>query len=257
MLSMFTKKKPAASTASVPSGERVYAVGDIHGRADLLRELLRMIARYDGVRPPARTTVIFLGDYIDRGADSKGVVDLLINGIPEGMKAVYLSGNHEDMMLQAFADLEAFRFWTVNGGIAALASYGVEADLLHGKFGEGMSKEDAPKIMSQFAKLLPPEHSMFFRDLQTSVTIGDYYFVHAGVRPGVALEKQSRDDCLYIRQEFLRHGRDFGKVVVHGHTPRFEPDVQPNRIGIDTMAHRSGRLTALCLEGTERTFLAT
>lgn len=254
---MFTRKTPYSSSACIPSGERVYAVGDIHGRADLLKQLLHMIARFDSVKPPAETTLIFLGDYVDRGPDSKGVIDLLMNGIPAGMIPIYLSGNHEDMMLQSFQDIEAFRFWTMNGGIAALASYGVEANLLHGKFLEGMSLEDAPEIMSQFARLMPDAHATFLRDLQTSVTIGGYFFVHAGVKPGVALEKQSRDDCLYIRHEFLRHRGDFGKMVIHGHTPGLEPDVQPNRIGIDTLAHRTGRLTALCLEGAERSFMAT
>lgn len=244
-------------TACIPVGRRVYAVGDIHGRADLLAQLLSMIKRYDTVREPAAVTIVFLGDYIDRGRDSKGVIDLLISGIPDGMSAVYLTGNHEELMLESFQDMQAFRAWTSNGGIAALASYGVAPDLLHGRFLGGVSLEDAPAIMDQFAELMPLEHTTFFRNLRLSVTIGDYLFVHAGVRPGIPLERQSREDSLYIRHEFLSHGGDFGKIVVHGHTPTQEPEIRSNRIGIDTMAFRSGHLTALCLEGGEFSILAT
>lgn len=254
---MLTKRAPVLVPASVPDGERVYAVGDIHGRADLLADILRMIEHYDSVRAPASVTIVFLGDYIDRGADSKGVIDLLISGIPAEMSAVYLTGNHEDLMLASFNDTGAFRSWTANGGIAALASYGVNPDLLQGRFLGGLPPANAPAIMEQLDSLLPHEHITFFRNMQVFTTIGDYFFVHAGVRPGLPLEKQTREEYLYIRHEFLQHNGDLGKVVVHGHTPSPRPELRPNRIGIDTLAYRTGRLTALCLEGAERSFLVT
>ena len=244
-------------SASVPPGQRIYAIGDIHGHRDLLNELLYMITRYDSAQPPAETTLIFLGDYVDRGPDSRGVIECLMNDIPEGMRSICLRGNHEEMLLRAFRDLSSFEIWATNGGLATLASYGVDRDLLYGSFLEGMILDDVPLILQKFAKAMPSAHLDFLNSLELSVIAGDYFFVHAGVRPGVALDKQARDDCLYIRQEFLKHKRDFGKIIVHGHTPVKEPEIQTNRIGVDTCAFRTGRLTALCLEGNSRVFLAT
>ena len=246
-----------AMSASIPGGLRVYAIGDIHGRLDLLNELLNMIARDNSARPPAGTRVIFLGDYIDRGPDSKGVIERLAGGLPGGLEGTFLCGNHEEMMLRSFAEFSAFAVWTANGGLAALESYGVSRELLFGQFGEGMALDDAPLIMGELARLLPAGHLQFLRELKQSVTVGDYFFVHAGVRPGRPLDAQAREDCLFIRGEFLRYKGGFGKIIVHGHTPRREPDIQPNRIGIDTLAYHTGRLTALRLEGESRGFLAT
>jgi serine/threonine protein phosphatase 1 len=244
-------------SGSLPPGRRVYAIGDIHGRLDLLDELLHMIKRYDATQEPVESTIIFLGDYVDRGGDSKGVIERLMNGLPEGMSSICLRGNHEEMLLRAFDDPVSFEIWTGNGGLATLASYGVDRDLLHGPFLEGMALDDVPIILQQFSKLFPEAHRKFLESLKVSVTVGNYFFVHAGVRPGVALDKQSQEDCLYIRREFLYHKHDFGKIVVHGHSPVPEPDIHENRIGIDTGAFYSGRLTALCLEGSDRMFLAT
>lgn len=247
------KQTPAA----IPDGLRVYAVGDIHGRPDLLGELLDLIRRDNSLRPPAETRVIFLGDYIDRGPDSKGVIATLAGGLPEGLHGIFLRGNHEEMMLRAFDDFTAFVVWTANGGLAALESYGVSREVIYDLPGGLAVPQNAKTIMEKFAAVLPADHLRFFIGLQLYTTVGDYYFVHAGVRPGTPLDAQTEDDCLYIRGEFLRHRGSFGKIIVHGHTPHPEPDVQPNRIGIDTLAWRSGRLTALRLEGTDRGLLAT
>ncbi len=245
------------TSPGIPEGLRVYAVGDIHGRLDLLDELLRMIARDNAVRPQADTRVIFLGDYVDRGPDSKGVIERLSQGLGDGLDGIFLRGNHEDLMLRSFEDLSAFAVWTANGGLAALESYGVSRDLFPRRGKTAALLDKAPLIMAELAERLPPGHLRFLSGLQLSVVIGDYFFVHAGVRPGVPLEAQAWEDCLYIRGEFMRHTGDFGKIVVHGHTPAREPDIQANRIGIDTLAYETGRLTALRLEGESRGFLVT
>jgi serine/threonine protein phosphatase 1 len=240
---------------------RVYAVGDIHGWPDLLDQLLRMIERDNEAHPPAQTQLVFLGDYVDRGPDSKEVIDLLLDGIPSGFETVFLRGNHEEIMqyvaLNGLRDPQVFSMWTACGGCDTLASYGVDEKLLFGALRNGLSAQDRAYVVEQFVAALPSRHLQFLVGLKTFHTVGDYYFVHAGVHPGVPLDEQTPEDCLWIRGEFLRHKGDFGKTVVHGHTPRPEPDVKSNRIGIDTGACRTGRLTALCLEGESRRFLVT
>jgi serine/threonine protein phosphatase 1 len=240
---------------------RVYAIGDIHGGLDLLTQLLRMIERDNEARSPAQTQLVFLGDYVDRGADSKAVIELLLDGIPGGCEAVYLQGNHEEIMLHValngLREPEVYGLWTGCGGCDTLASYGVDEKLLFDALRNGQSATDRAYTVEQFVAALPARHLQFLTRLKMSHTVGDYYFVHAGVRPGVPLAEQTSEACLWIRNEFLRHKGDFGKIVVHGHTPRPEPDIQSNRIGIDTGAYRTGRLTALCLEGESRRFLAT
>jgi serine/threonine protein phosphatase 1 len=246
-----------AAGPRVPEGHRVYAIGDIHGRLDLLDELLRMIMRDNATRPEAETRVIFLGDYVDRGPDSRGVIERLVEGLPEPLQGIFLCGNHEDMMLRSFSELSAFAVWTANGGLAALESYGLNRGLLHGRSAAAALLDNAQTIMDELAAKMPDGHRRFLEALQPSVTIGDYFFVHAGVRPGVPLDAQAREDCLYIRGEFLDFTGDFGKKIVHGHTPAREPDVRSNRIGIDTLAFHTGRLTAVRLEGRSHGFLAT
>ncbi len=246
-----------AASPGIPEGQRVYAVGDIHGRLDLLNELLRMIVRDNAVRPEAETCVVFLGDYVDRGPDSRGVIERLSGGLGEGLEGVFLCGNHEDMLLRSFEDAGAFAVWTANGGLAALDSYGVNRELLYGGSGGAALLRNAQAIMAELAERMPAAHLRFLRELPLSAVVGDYFFVHAGVRPGVPLNAQAREDCLYIRGEFLRYRGDFGKIIVHGHTPAREPDIQANQIGIDTLAFHTGRLTALRLEGNSRGFLVT
>lgn len=244
--SLDTARQPRAA---VPPGQLVYAVGDIHGRADLLAEMLRQIAEDAAPLDAERRSLIFLGDYIDRGPDSRGVIDLALEGLPEGFEAVYLKGNHEELLLDFLQGGVGLPLWMVNGADATLASYGVDLSQLLGQ------TEDA--WHAAFLAALPDAHRRFYESLGLMVSFGDYLFVHAGVRPGVPLDRQDPHDVIWIRDEFLSSEEDFGKVVVHGHTPGAVPVIRPNRIGIDTQAWMSGRLTALRLFGDERLFLST
>ncbi|MBM4409618.1 MAG: serine/threonine protein phosphatase [Chloroflexi bacterium] len=243
-------RQPAPSPA-VPQGTRVYAVGDIHGRDDLLARLHAMMADdFAGAPPGTRGLAIYLGDYVDRGADSKAVLDRLIGGAPAGLAPVYLKGNHEDLMLRFLAgDGRAGPVRMANGGGATLASYDVAPPDI-----DARSLEAAGRALQA---ALPPAHRAFLGRLALRYRVGDYAFAHAGVRPGVAFERQDEADLLWIRRPFLDHAGDFGAVVVHGHSIAPAPVVRENRIGIDTGAYASGRLTCLVLEGTDRRFLAT
>jgi serine/threonine protein phosphatase 1 len=235
----------------VPQGQRIYAIGDIHGRLDLLDQLLRMIRLDSEERPAAdRQILIFLGDYIDRGAESRGVIDRLLTGIPDGFERICLKGNHEEMMLQYIEQPLTMPFWTGNGGLATLASYGIGAD------GQELPRS-AHEVARALLEAIPESHSEFLDALLISVSFGDYFFVHAGVQPGVPLDQQADEDCLFIREPFLSHRGSFGKIVVHGHTPVRQPEIRPNRIGIDTGSFFTGHLTALRLEGESRGFLVT
>jgi serine/threonine protein phosphatase 1 len=236
---------------SVPDGIRVYAIGDIHGRRDLLDSLLRRIEKDAASRRPVdREIIIFIGDYIDRGPQSREVIDRLLEPMPRAMEPVFLLGNHERILLDTLRNAEMLSLWLPNGGQATLRSYGI--DLLN-----MASRPASSAAVSWLEQAIPESHRAFLNGLQLYKEIGDYLFVHAGLRPGVPLADQSNHDLLWIRADFLDHDGDFGRVVVHGHTATFEPDVRANRIGIDTGAVKTGRLTALNLEGRERRFLST
>ncbi len=245
-------KSSPGSPASLPMGTRVYAIGDIHGRADLLAELLRRIEADVAARPPARGVIVFLGDYVDRGPASRDVIDILIAGPPAGLEAVWLKGNHEDFMLRFIDEGVYGESWLMNGGGATMASYGVEraTDTFHAIW-------HLDEVRRDFRAALPARHLEFLRALGLSHTEGGYIFVHAGLRPGVALAQQTAEDMMWIRDDFLRANTDFGAIVVHGHSPLAAPVERPNRIGIDTMAYRSGRLTCVVLEGTARRYMDT
>jgi serine/threonine protein phosphatase 1 len=235
---------------SVPQGELIYAVGDIHGRADLLALLLAKIAA-DAERSKAvkRPTLVFLGDYVDRGHDSRRVVDMLLGELPEGFDAHFLKGNHEAIMLDFLEDPSFLSQWLANGADATFRSYGMDlAELIR----KGATPDDWRRA---FLASLPEAHRAFFETLELAVAFGDYLFVHAGVRPGVPLEAQDPEDLVWIRAPFLQSNQDFGKIVVHGHTPGREPVIRANRIGIDTGAVFTDRLTALRLEGGSRKLL--
>jgi serine/threonine protein phosphatase 1 len=236
---------------AAPAGSRLYAVGDIHGRADLLESLLEQIAADAARQPEAAKRLIFLGDYVDRGPASSAVIDLVLHAALPGVEVVPLMGNHEEMMLRFLEDIAVGRTWMMNGGDATLRSYGVDPP---GMFsGTSVLRE----AQQHFADRLPARHLSFLEGLAITHTEGDYLFVHAGVRPGVPLDRQHTEDLLWIRDEFLDSERDFGKIVVHGHSISLDPEFRPNRIGIDTGAYRSGQLTCLVLEGTERRLLTT
>ena len=230
-----------------PAGTRVYAIGDIHGRADLLGELYELIAA-DAAGAPARKrrVVVHIGDYVDRGPDSRGVVELCLEAPLESFEAVFLKGNHEQMMLEFLDRRDDGRLWLYNGGDATLASYGLAP---------GVVLEPPP--VAAVAAAVPEAHRAFLDRLQLSARLGDYLFVHAGVRPGRPVDAQAADDLIWIREPFLSSDEDFGCVVVHGHTIARAPVVRANRIGIDTGAFATGVLTALVLDGPQRAFLQT
>jgi len=235
----------------VPGGRRVYAVGDIHGRLDLLDRLLGQIEADDRARGAgAAAEIVFLGDLVDRGPDSRGVVQRLIE-LSKGPRPVrFLIGNHEDVFLRAVGgDTKALRFLARIGGRETLLSYGVTEEQFR-----GLGYDELAVLLKS---LVPAEHVSFLAAFEDWIEIGDYLFVHAGVKPGVALADQSRGDLCWIRDEFLDHRDSFGKIVVHGHSITSGVDERPNRIGIDTGAYASGKLTALGLEKSERWYLTT
>lgn len=234
----------------MPEGSRAYAIGDIHGRLDLLRELHAWIGDDVARRPVARAVLIHVGDYVDRGPDSRAVIDLLLDEPVPGTTAIHLCGNHERMMLDFHDKLHVGLPWLTNGGLATLASYGIATQ---GRLGW----PDLRGLQAALQRELPARHLAFLQGLKMAWNEGGYLFVHAGIRPGVALDRQRDEDLIWIREEFLESQRDHGKVVVHGHTIRSEPELRANRIGIDTGAFDSGRLTCLVLDGAERHFAQT
>jgi serine/threonine protein phosphatase 1 len=231
----------------IPDGQRVYAVGDVHGRADLLSALLARIDADLRAYPIARPIQVFLGDYIDRGPHSREVLDLLI-ARRRKHTVLCLKGNHETFAARFLIDPSVLSNWKHIGGINTLLSYGVVPS----------ASEDPRRqqhAAAAFRQALPDSHHRFIHSLALSFTCGDFFFAHAGVRPGIPLRQQHRKDLLWIREEFLLHEEDFGKIVVHGHTPAREPDVRSNRINIDTGAYATGRLTCLVLEGEQISFI--
>jgi len=235
---------------SLPQGQLIYAIGDIHGRSDLLALLLDNItADAAHSKDAKRRTLVFLGDYIDRGHDSARVVDTLLGELPQGFDAHFLKGNHEEIMLDFLADPSYLGQWLANGADATFRSYGMDLEEL-------IRKGATPEVWRRaFLASLPETHRDFFETLELAVIFGDYLFVHAGVRPGVPLDAQDPHDMVWIRAPFLQSDEDFGKIVVHGHTPAREPVIRANRIGIDTGAVFTDRLTALKLEDGSRTLL--
>ena len=238
---------PVDSARRVPEGTRVYCVGDIHGRDDLLREMAERVEADMKTRTFDHAVTVFLGDYIDRGPDSKRVLErLATNEWPTSIIA--LAGNHEDFLVAFLDDAEILDFWRGQGGLETLHSYGVDV-------GPAMAGRDFAAVQAAFTARLPKHHRDFLKALKVSAPIGDYFFCHAGVRPGVPLERQQRDDLLNIRDPFLSSKAEHGKLVVHGHTPAVAPEIHANRIGIDTGAYATGRLTCLVLEENEQRFL--
>ena len=239
---------------AVSADTAVYAIGDIHGRTDLLAELHAAIVADAASRRVSRRVLVHLGDYVDRGPDSAGVLYRLLDAMPEGFESVCLLGNHERIMLDFLEDPSMGPLWLRNGGDATLASYGVAYDA---KQADRFDLRRLRDLQGELRHRLPERHSRFLRGLQLLHTEGDYAFAHAGIRPGVVLEAQEEMDLLWVRGLFLRSEQDHGKIIVHGHTIMPEPEILPNRIGIDTGAWYTGRLTCLALHGSERHLLAT
>jgi len=244
---VFGRAPEPADHARIPDGGRVYAVGDIHGRSDLLLVVRELIAADCRQGSWSSVTTVFLGDYVDRGSDSRGVLRVLADE-PFPTQTIFLKGNHEAMMLAFLADAERWTGWLANGGVETLRSYGVPVRDLRRPGGPA---EAARRLQ----EALPASHRNFLGNLQLSYSVGDYFFCHAGVRPGLPLDRQVEEDLIWIREDFLLSSAAFGKVVVHGHTPVQEPEVLPNRVNLDTGAYISGRLTCLVLEGATRRFL--
>ncbi|MCR5876529.1 serine/threonine protein phosphatase [Phenylobacterium sp. J426] len=220
---------------------RLIAVGDIHGRNDLLRPLLDVIGEL--VRGSRRSAVVFLGDYVDRGPDSRGVIDsLLAFRRVAGCEVRFLRGNHDDTVLNFLADPAAGPTWIDYGGGATLESYGAPLPSARG------DEAGWAATRAAFAELLPGEHRAFFEELEYCAEYGDYFFAHAGARPGVPLEDQSAQDLMWIRDSFLRAKFVWPKTIVHGHTPEEKAVVSHRRIGLDTGAYATGRLTAAVIE---------
>ena len=247
---LFAKSANRAPAAAwVPGGTRVYAIGDIHGRVDLLEALHRDIRADADAHPADRQVLVYVGDYVDRGPDSRGVLEMLIEDPLPGFERIYLMGNHEAYLLQFLEDTSVVRAWLMNGGDATLRSFGLDP------FGSTEGRQRPQWLQERLRESLRPEEEAFLRNLRPYHIEGDYIFVHAGVRPGVPLDAQDPYDMMWIREPFINSGEDFGKVVVHGHTPFQQPDRRANRIGIDTGAVYGGALTALVLDGCEQRFL--
>jgi serine/threonine protein phosphatase 1 len=236
------QRRPVA--APTTAGRLVYAVGDIHGRLDLLEPLLRDITE-DALKsaPADRPVLVFLGDYVDRGPDSARVIDLILEMEGAGaFETRTLKGNHEEALLEFLADPGFGPVWLEHGGGATLAAYGVAPPATRTDMSAWAAARDA------FAAVLPQRHLRFCETLELMVTVGDYAFVHAGVRPGVPLDRQAEKDLLWIRGDFLEAKANFDKVIVHGHTPTTAPQVLPHRLGLDTGAYATGVLTAVRLD---------
>lgn len=235
--------------ASVGDDTLVYAVGDIHGRLDLLTQLMDKITTHAKNRGATRTYLVFLGDYIDRGPDTKGVIDFLSSGLPAGFETIFLKGNHEQLMSGFLDQPEHGLSWAMNGGIQTILSYGVPLAT------ETPDVTRLRSIREQLVDGLPDAHTNFLENLNLSVEIGDYFFTHAGIRPGVACDEQVENDLLWIRDDFLLSKSEHEKIIVHGHTPTKDVQLRKNRIGIDTGAFATNILTALALHETEVEFL--
>ena len=237
---------------TVPAGQAVYAIGDIHGRLDLLEHLLSRIAEDARHHADQTRQLVFLGDYVDRGSESRGVVERLLDDPMPGFSKVYLMGNHEEAMLAFLEGLSDGLDWLSFGGLETLLSYGVPLRSLPRSEGSALALRQA------LAEAVPQSHLDFFKSCIFHYSVGDYLFVHAGVRPGIALERQDPADLMWIRDDFLRSKVPLpGRIVVHGHTICDLPQNREHRINVDTGAFVSGRLTCLVLRGVERRFLST
>jgi serine/threonine protein phosphatase 1 len=231
--------------ASAPADTRIYAVGDIHGRADLLSEITARIDDDIRRRPIAHTVEVYLGDYIDRGPHSRTVIDLLAVRLVAN-RAVCLRGNHEAVMEGFLQDPAILQYWEPLGGMQTLASYGIE---LHD------DTETAIDLQRRFLAAFPRAHELFMQCLRNQFSCGDFLFAHAGIRPDIPIEQQDVNDLIWIRNEFLESPLNHERFIVHGHTPVPHPDIRHNRINIDTGAWRTGTLTCIAIEGSTIMFL--
>lgn len=242
---------PPRTDARVPDDTRVYAVGDIHGRLDLLKKLVARIDEDAASAPESRIVIIFLGDYVDRGFQSKDVIDYLLGDTLSRYETYFLKGNHEAAFETFLSDPNFGPQWARFGGAETLMSYGIQPPRAK------TVESEWEAVCEELNQTLPMEHRAFLTRLSLYATLGDYVFVHAGLKPGMPLDEQTERDLLWIREDFLKDGEAFDHVVVHGHTPIAEPHHDFRRIGIDTGAYLTGKLTAVRLIGTSVSFLTT
>jgi serine/threonine protein phosphatase 1 len=248
MLNRLFSKARSPKAARGPEGSRAYAIGDVHGRLDLLEALLDRIEQDNARRGAAKTWLVFLGDLVDRGPDSRGVVERLAVNPPAFARNVFLKGNHEEFFLNVLdGDDSGVQHWLAYGGTECSNSYGLTSGWMLNSTPAG--------IMERLREAVPQTHVRFLKNMADSFRFGDYLFVHAGIRPGVPLDRQVSRDLRWIREGFLDDRSDHGVVVVHGHTIVERPEEHPNRIALDTGAYRSGTLTAIGLEGADRWFI--
>lgn len=243
----FAPKRKLAAPA-IPQGQRIYAVGDIHGQIDLFNRLVEQIEADDAARDSADTTIILLGDLVDRGPDSSGVLDAAI-ALGKRRHVRTLCGNHEEMFLKSLDSTAVLRDFLRRGGRETVLSYSIDEDTYNDL--------DFDQLRLELHKIVPERHVQFLHSLEDWIIIGDYLFVHAGIRPGVAIEDQSTQDLRWIREPFLSASPSCSYCVVHGHTISKGPEEHPGRIGIDTGAYISGRLTAIGLEADRRWFMSS
>lgn len=249
LTNIFRKPQKPHVQPQVPENQRIYAIGDIHGRADLLTQLHEKI-KVDAELYDGKKTIVYLGDYVDRGEQSRQVIDILLSQPLEGFETVHLKGNHEQAMMDFMEFPGAAAAWLSFGGREALNSYGIP--LAHIP-----SMNEVGEIAQKLNDKFPDSHREFMLNSLPSWQCGSYYFVHAGIRPGVDLEEQTIEDLLWIREDFLGSTISHGKIVVHGHSITMVPEFLPNRIGIDTGAFSTGVLTCLILENDEHRILQT
>lgn len=240
---LFRSSEETPSSSTIPAGQRVYAVGDIHGRLDLFAALIAAMEADDAARGDADTTIVLLGDLVDRGPDSAGVIDLA-RRLQARRQVRIVAGNHEEMFLQSLDDTDILRHFLRYGGKETALSYAIDET----SYREA-TLEEAQVLLRD---AVPEADLAFIAGFEDHVRIGDYLFVHAGIRPGAPIEEQTPSDLRWIREPFLSHAGSHGSVVVHGHTITEDPDIRSNRIGLDTGAYQSGRLTALGLEGARQ-----
>lgn len=246
---IFRKPQKPHVSPHVPDKQRIYAIGDIHGRADLLSQLHEKI-RIDAELYEGKKTIVYLGDYVDRGEQSKQVIDILISEPLENFESIHLKGNHEQAMMDFIEYPGAAAAWLSFGGREALSSYGIPLAYIP-------SMNEVGEIAQKLSDKLPDSHRELMTNALPSWQCGSYYFVHAGIRPGVDLDEQTIEDKLWIRDDFLGSTLSHGTIVVHGHSITMVPEFLPNRIGIDTGAFSTGVLTCLILENDEHRILQT
>ena len=238
----FLRSRRIVKQPRLPEGIRIYAFGDIHGRADLLKKMFTVIDADLERNPVSRPIEVFLGDYVDRGPDSAHTLDLLLERSLY-RETVFLKGNHEAFFLEVLRDPTKLEDLRKFGGLQTLMSYGIQPSL-------NPDATEQADLISELIEVMPGDHLRFLQELKPSFLCGDFFFVHAGVRPGIPLKEQQEADLLWIRNEFLDSEEYFGKFIVHGHTPVREPDIRPNRINIDTGAYATGNLTLLTIQGS-------